>query len=49
VIEPAQIICPKRVCAPVIGRALVFRDTNHLTASFAVTLHGWLENQLPAV
>jgi hypothetical protein len=33
----------------VIGNALVYRDTYHLTATYARTLAGWLEARLPAI
>jgi hypothetical protein len=31
-------ICPTSSCAPVIGSVLVYRDTNHLTATYVRTL-----------
>lgn len=31
-------ICPTEHCAPVIGGAIVYRDSNHLTATYARTL-----------
>jgi hypothetical protein len=31
-------ICPTKLCAPVIGRVVVYRDSNHLTATYARTL-----------
>lgn len=31
-------ICPRDRCAPVIGGVLVYRDNNHLTATYAATL-----------
>ncbi|MDY6054786.1 acyltransferase family protein [Micrococcus sp.] len=33
-----DLICPGPVCAPVIGEAVVFSDSNHLTRTFAATL-----------
>jgi hypothetical protein len=32
-----------------MGNALVFRDDNHLTATFSRTLSGWFEGQLPSL
>ena len=31
-------ICPDTLCAPVIGDVLVFRDKDHLTATYARSL-----------
>ncbi|WP_434743071.1 SGNH hydrolase domain-containing protein [Micromonospora sp. SH-82] len=42
-------ICPASRCAPVIGGVLVYRDTNHLTATYARTLAGRLDERLQAV
>jgi peptidoglycan/LPS O-acetylase OafA/YrhL len=39
-------ICPQGICRSVIGNALVFRDDNHLTATFARTLSSWIEADL---
>jgi peptidoglycan/LPS O-acetylase OafA/YrhL len=36
-------ICPEGICRSVIGNALVYRDDNHLTATFARTLRPWIE------
>jgi peptidoglycan/LPS O-acetylase OafA/YrhL len=46
-IDPAPLLCPGRVCPAVIGNALVYRDTNHFTATFARTLAPWLGRRLP--
>lgn len=37
-IDLNDLICPGERCAPVIGEALVFSDSNHMTATFARTL-----------
>jgi peptidoglycan/LPS O-acetylase OafA/YrhL len=39
-------ICPGEVCRAVIGNALVYRDKDHLTATFARTLEPMLETDL---
>jgi peptidoglycan/LPS O-acetylase OafA/YrhL len=39
-------ICPQNICRSVIGNALVYRDDNHLTATFARTLSSWIEADL---
>ncbi|MEV4488559.1 SGNH hydrolase domain-containing protein [Micromonospora coxensis] len=42
-------ICPAERCAAVIGGVLVYRDTNHLTATYARTLATRLDEQLQMV
>lgn len=42
-------ICPTRMCAPVIGGVLVYRDSNHLTGTYAGTLAPRLNLALPIV
>jgi hypothetical protein len=42
-------ICPADRCAAVIGGVLVYRDTNHLTATYARTLAVRLDEQLQMV
>ncbi|WP_433316995.1 SGNH hydrolase domain-containing protein [Micromonospora chersina] len=44
-----DVICPADRCAAVIGGVLVYRDTNHLTATYARTLAGRLDEQLQMV
>jgi len=46
-IDPTPVICPDATCPAVIGDALVYRDDNHLTATYARTLAGWLASRLP--
>jgi peptidoglycan/LPS O-acetylase OafA/YrhL len=46
-IDPAPLLCPGRLCPAVIGNALVYRDDNHFTATFARTLAPWLGRRLP--
>jgi peptidoglycan/LPS O-acetylase OafA/YrhL len=46
-IDPMPILCPDDRCPVVIGDALVYRDTYHLTATFSRTLAPWLEKRLP--
>jgi len=48
-IDPMPILCPQDRCPPVIGDALVYRDTYHLSATFARTLAPWLKQRLPAI
>ncbi len=53
VIDPLQILCrgtgSKRRCPAVIGNALVYRDSDHLSATYAKTLDTWLDARLPKV
>jgi hypothetical protein len=47
-IDPVRVLCPRRRCRSVIGNVLVYRDSYHLSATFARTLAPWLERELPA-
>jgi SGNH domain (fused to AT3 domains) len=49
VVDAAPVVCPRGVCPAVMGKALVYRDDNHLTATFARTLSPWLDAKLPLV
>lgn len=40
-------ICPDETCRAVVGDAIVYRGTNHLTATFARTLSPRIGHQLP--
>jgi peptidoglycan/LPS O-acetylase OafA/YrhL len=46
-IDLTPFVCPQGVCRAVIGDALVFRDFDHLTPTFAATLAPMLEQRLP--
>jgi len=48
-IDPMPILCRDDRCPAVIGDALVYRDTYHLSATFARTLAPWLEKRLPEI
>ena len=48
-IDLNDAICPADRCAAVIGGVLVYRDTNHLTASYAYTLAPRLRAELDRV
>lgn len=43
-----RFICPESQCAAVIGKVLVYRDSNHLTATYSGTLATSLEAELRA-
>jgi hypothetical protein len=49
VIDPRPALCPDGLCPAVIGDVLVWRDDNHITATYARTLAGWLSRELAAV
>ena len=46
-VDVTSEICADGRCAAVVGNALVYRNTNHLTATFATTLAATVERQLP--
>ena len=48
-IDPTKVICPDDVCWPVVGDALVYRGSNHLTATFAESLRQFMRAELPAI
>jgi hypothetical protein len=41
-IDLSRAFCDARRCYPVIGGALVYKDEDHLTPTFAATLAPWL-------
>jgi hypothetical protein len=49
-LDPTRVICPSTRC-PVITRdgTIVYRDNNHVTATFAATMAGWFGQQLGPV
>jgi hypothetical protein len=49
VVDPTPVLCPDGTCPAVIGNALVYRDTRHLTATFVKTLAPWMATQLPTL
>ena len=46
VIDLTQFFCDSRLCYPVIGGSLAYRDSNHLTTVFAGTLGPFLAHAL---
>ena len=46
-VDPRKVLCPDRRCPSVIGNVIVYRDTYHLSATFAKTLAPWLYERLP--
>lgn len=49
VIDLTDFICPGDRCAPVVGNALVFTDTNHMTATFSRSLAGPMGERLDRI
>ncbi len=49
VIDLTDWICPGSTCPPVIGNTLVWRDSNHLSLQYALSLVDELERQLVPV
>ena len=47
VLDPTGLLCLRELCPSVIGDVLVYRNSGHLTASFAATLGPWLARRLP--
>lgn len=45
-VDMRPYICPNDPCAAIIGNVLVYRDTNHLTATYATTLSAVLGTEL---
>ncbi|GAA1161944.1 acyltransferase family protein [Nesterenkonia sandarakina] len=41
-----EAICPEQQCAPIIGSVLVYRDSHHLTATYARSLSSHMEEEL---
>jgi peptidoglycan/LPS O-acetylase OafA/YrhL len=48
-IDLTDIFCSRRLCYPVIGGALVYKDLHHFTRVFAETLAGPLERKVDAL
>jgi hypothetical protein len=46
VIDLTRFFCDTRLCYPVVGGALVYRDAGHLTRTFAATLGPFLLHSL---
>jgi SGNH domain (fused to AT3 domains) len=46
-VDPAGRFCLPDLCPAVIGNVLVYRNSGHITASFAETLERWLGRRLP--
>ena len=47
VLDATDEFCLEEVCPSVIGGVLVYRNSGHITASFAATLAPWIGRRLP--
>lgn len=45
-IDPGPVVCPGGSCPAARDGIVVFRDTAHLSATYALTLADWLEEQI---
>lgn len=45
-VDVTSFYCTPDVCPPVIGNVLVYRDTSHITATYAATLTPYIEPQI---
>jgi hypothetical protein len=46
VVDLTEFFCDARSCFPVIGGALVFKDQNHMTETYAKSLAPYLAREL---
>ena len=46
VIDLTRLLCDERLCYPVVGRVLAYRDADHLTRAFAATAGPYLYQAL---
>lgn len=49
VIDLSDYYCGRDVCAPVVGHVLVYRDSGHITATYAATLAPYLNDAMVRV
>jgi hypothetical protein len=47
-VDLTDYLCPRELCPPVIGGTMVWRDSHHLTATYARSLAGPLGQALLA-
>ncbi len=45
-IDPQKMFCSARVCPPVVGNVLVYRDSGHVTATYSETMAFWFRRIL---
>ena len=49
VIDPVPVFCPKRPCQVVDRGRLIYRDSYHITATYARSIAPWLGRKLPSI
>lgn len=49
VLDLTPLVCPDRVCRPVIGNVYVYRDTHHLTPEYAASIADEVGRRLDAL
>jgi hypothetical protein len=45
-IDPQKMFCSEKICPPVIGNVLVYRDSGHVTATYSETMTDWFSRVL---
>ncbi len=45
-IDPTKVLCDRKWCSPTQGKILKYRDTDHITATYARTLSEWFDDRL---
>lgn len=48
VLDPNPLICPHDMCPPIIGNIVVWRDTHHITATYAQSFSDIFETEIKA-
>lgn len=46
IVDPADALCGQKWCSPTEGRILKYRDSDHITATYARTLTRWFDERL---
>jgi hypothetical protein len=47
VVDPTPEYCPRKLCPAVIGNVLVYRNSGHITDTYARTMTPWLSARIP--
>jgi peptidoglycan/LPS O-acetylase OafA/YrhL len=45
-VDPQKMLCTEKICPPVIGNVLVYRDSGHVTATYSETMAFWFRRIL---
>ncbi|OJU95804.1 MAG: hypothetical protein BGO23_09470 [Solirubrobacterales bacterium 67-14] len=49
VVDPSEVVCPAGLCNSARNGIVVYRDTTHISATYAATLAGWLGEQVDSL